>query len=488
MSCAGIGKTTLANEICVRWARDGFLSEDFDAVVLLPMRCVQQRSLEKVMKEYVGEESYQQLRKSAGSRCLIILEGLDEMHQKDDKFFTRLIKGNVMWHATIMITSRPHACDKLNANRRVEVIGFGPDEIKEFIDGSFTPNDEQSGKLSKQLNDYPHLKNLCYFPLNLIMIVDIFQCSKDKKLPSKLTELYRLFIDNILQRESGRKDKKCVCSGASLTAANCEILMKILPGIPKNAIEMLFLLCKLSFHGFFDWHVDIQTENWLGDENKWKDPKIIFTVEDLKNCGIVVTEEFDGFGLLIATHIHETLMDTSTFNFSHLSIQEFLSALYIFLLPQEEQLRLMNKHLNDFPNVFMFLCGLTKLKCNEMYQIVYEKLMSHGQDVVYAARCISESTCTSQAPTPFTLDFSGNSLLPYDFFCAAHIISNYPVSQVNMRACHMGDTGVEVLAKHYNSIENAAGQLELVNLCLNNLTADGMIQVIEIVKLSKPKN
>ena len=37
MCCVGIGKTTLAHEICLRWARDGFLSEDFDAgSILIP--------------------------------------------------------------------------------------------------------------------------------------------------------------------------------------------------------------------------------------------------------------------------------------------------------------------------------------------------------------------------------------------------------------------------------------------------------------------
>ena len=128
MCCAGIGKTTLATEICLRWAKDGFLSEDFDAVVLIPLRCVQQRSLEEVMIEYVGEDTYQHLKKSAGSRCLIILEGLDEMaadHQKSDQFFIRLIKDcTVLEEATVMITSRPHACDKIKADRQVEVIGL----------------------------------------------------------------------------------------------------------------------------------------------------------------------------------------------------------------------------------------------------------------------------------------------------------------------------------------------------------------------------
>ena len=78
MNCAGIGKTTLANEICVKWARDGFLADQFDAVIMIPMRAVQERSLENVIMRHVGED-YPKLQKSAGSRCLLILEGLDEM-------------------------------------------------------------------------------------------------------------------------------------------------------------------------------------------------------------------------------------------------------------------------------------------------------------------------------------------------------------------------------------------------------------------------
>jgi len=58
MSCIGKGKTTLANEICVKWVkRDGFLAEDFDIVILIPLRSVQQRSIEEEMMEHIGEET-----------------------------------------------------------------------------------------------------------------------------------------------------------------------------------------------------------------------------------------------------------------------------------------------------------------------------------------------------------------------------------------------------------------------------------------------
>ena len=113
MNCAGIGKTTLANEICLQWARDGFLSDEFDAVIMIPLRSVQERSLEKVMMEHVGEEDYPKLKKSAGSRCLLILEGLDEMEvnrRQSDVILKRLIEENTLLEkATLLITSRPHA-------------------------------------------------------------------------------------------------------------------------------------------------------------------------------------------------------------------------------------------------------------------------------------------------------------------------------------------------------------------------------------------
>ena len=487
MCYAGIGKTTLAHEICVRWARDGFLSEDFDAVLLIPMKFVQQKTLEQVMIQYIEEEGYQQLKKSVGRRCLIILEGFDEMaadRQNSDPLFVRLIKDcAVLEESTILITSRPHACDKLNVDRRVEVIGFGEGEIKEFIKKAF-PNDEHSvSELLQQLNDYPHFKSLCYIPLSLVMITDIFRCSQNKRLPSTTTQLYKLFIVMMLQREVGKEDKKC--SGVWLTAANCESLKKMLPGIPIHAIGTVYLLCRLSFCGFFDWHVHIKEKNRFGYEKSWKDPKVIFTIEDLIQCGIEVTSNFDGFGLLKATHIHDVPSDTSSYNFSHLSIQEFLSSLYISLLPQQEQIRLLNEYFYDFLNVFTFLCGLTELQCNEMYQIIYSKLISGG-DVVPAVRCMYESNCTVQSAEPFTLKMSNNHLVLFDCLCISHVISHYPVSQLMLPWCHMGDTGAKVLAKHYPNFNIATHLLEVIDLKRNDFTVVGMIDVMKIVMSSEP--
>ena len=234
----------------------------------------------------------------------------------------------------------------------------------------------------------------------------------------------------------------------------------------------------------------------FGYGNKWKDQKIIFTREDLLQCGIKVTSEFDGFGLLKATHIHDIPTDTTVYNFSHLSIQEFLSSLYISLLQQKEQLHLMNKHFHIFPNVFIFLCGLTALKCNEMYHFVYSKMMqnnphsivhSSNPDVVPAVRCIYESNCTVQSAVPFTLDMSNNPLTLYDCFCVSHVMSHYPVTQLNMQGCYIDDAGAEALAKNYSK-EKANVHiclLERLVLRVNDLTAVGIEHVMKIVIASE---
>ena len=139
-----------------------------------------------------------------------------------------------------------------------------------------------------QLKEYPHLESLSYVPMNLVMIVDIFECS-EKKLPSTITQLYRLFIVMTLERQN--RKRKQVCSTVAAANSVEEKLCKVLTGVPKEAVRTLLLLCRLAYCGFFNWYSDRETEVRFGDKVKWKDPKIIFTVADLKECGIEVTTD-----------------------------------------------------------------------------------------------------------------------------------------------------------------------------------------------------
>ena len=496
MSCAGIGKTTLCHELCLRWARDGFLAKDFDIVALIPLRLVQQRSLKEVVIRHIGEDNYQLLMKSAGNRCLIILEGFDEItidRRQNDPFLLYLIKECVVLEeATILITSRPHACGEIDAGRRIEVVGFGNDEIREFAKKSF-PNDIQSVKeFLQQLDEYPQLHSLCYIPMNLVMLVDIFHCS-EKKLPSTLTELYQLFIVMTLKRQVKKENvakKSAVCSSVAVRAADSveETLCVMLRGIPKETIGIVLCLSRLAYRGFFDRNTESKDKYF-----RKPDPKIIFNDSDLIQCDIKVTNDFDGFGLVKATPTHELLTDINIYSFNHLTIQEFLCAVYISLQSQQEQLHLLREHFHEYPNVFTFVCGLTGLASSEMFQFIYSKLtsprveLSGDPDVITAMRCINESKQSSgphHSASPFTLDMTDSSLLPYDCVCVSHVLSCYPVLALKMRACYIGNKGAELLVKHY---PDATGQLlEELNLSDNGLTSEGMEHVIKIVRTSEP--
>ena len=493
MSCAGIGKTTLAIEICVKWASYRFLAEDFDIVALIPLRSVQERCVEAVMMEHIGEETYEQVKKSAGSRCLVILEGWDEMaaeRRENDPFLVRVVKrhATLLEKAIIMITSRPHACEKVHADRKVEVVGFGKDEIQEFIERSF-PNDEESvEQFSQQLKEYPHLESLSYVPMNLKMIVDIFKCS-EKKLPSTITKLYQLFIVETLKQEIEKEiERKQVCSINAVADDVKKKLCEVLEGVPEETLRTLLLLCRLAYCGFFSWHTDAGTENdnftfvW-----KWKDPKIIFTVADLKECRIEVTAEWDGYGLLKATHTHQLPTDTVTYNFAHLTIQEFLCAIYTLTLSQEEQQRLLSKHFSDFPNIFVFLCGLSRLESSETLQFVISKLPEINGST--SVKCLYESqmTCPLQlVTTPITLCVAGAHFLqPYDCLCISYVMSCYPVSALKVEFVNTTDKAWEFLIKHYPK-KNVTGQLlEELYLNGNGYSIDGLVHIMEIIKTSK---
>ena len=381
MNYVGVGKTTMAHKICKKWAEDEFLAEDFDAAILISLRLLQ-CSLKDTIETQIGEENYQLLEKSAGKRCLIILEGFDEMavdHRQNDPFLICLVKkSNTFQEARILITSRPHACKDINAGRKIEVEGFGKDEIREFVEYSF-PNDICSSEyFLKQLDEYPQLLSLCHIPMNLVMMIEIFQHNKEKKLPSKLTELYQKFIVAILQRQVKKEEaeKKPVCSKVVKIGENFRTLSAILKGIPKDTVVTVMHLSRLAYKGFFDWHCHRESKN--NQEKKWKDPKIIFTESELNECDIEVESNFDGFGLLKAVQSHWLCTDIRNYSFEHLTIQEFLCAVYISLQSEQEQLHLLREHFDEYPNVCTFVCGLTGLASSEMFQFVYSKLTLPG--------------------------------------------------------------------------------------------------------------
>ena len=484
MSCVGIGKTTLANEICVKWARDGFLSEDFTIVILITLRTMQQRSIEDFIKMLIGENAYQLLKESLGEKCLIILEGLNDVaaeQRQNDPLLMELVK-NVpveFCKARIVITSRPNACQELKANRTIEIIGLGDKEIMEFVQNSF-PGDTQSVEgFSKQLDDYPQLYSLCYVPMSLVMIVRIFKY-KQQRLPSTLTELYRLFVVMTLIREEKKKIiTKHLVSTTVVDPAE-EILCKVFADVPSEEIKTLLTLCKLAYCGFFKWHREHYKQF---SRQKVSIAKIIFTENDLTQSGIKVTDGFDGHGFLQVETLYQLTGDCVTYNFFHLTVQEFLCAVYMLTLSQEEQYHLLNEYFDNYPNIMILYCGLTKLN---FHQVVSSKLTTRHSTVT-AVKCLYEGQQNIpphiKSLSPFVLNMSTITLLPYDCHCLSYVLYHYPVTQLNLEVCHIRDKNAGILAKWCFNKNNT--KLQTLQLWANNLTSEGMKHVMKIVT-SKP--
>ena len=112
--------------------------------------------------------------------------------------------------------------------------------------------------------------------------------------------------------------------------------------------------------------------------------------------------------------------------------------------------------------------------------------MSRYDDVILAVRCIHESDCPVQSTVPFTLDIHDKHVLPHDCYCISYMISHYPISQLEMHACYMDDIGAEMLAKYYSDESTTVQSLQLLDLSSNDLTAVGMVHVMNIVMTSKP--
>ena len=475
----GIGKTTLANEICIKWARQGFLADDFDAVILIPLKSVQNRSLKETIKKEFGEKNYKKLEEeSIGEKCLIILDGLDEMStdQRDNEFFTDLINCYIFEKATILITSRPHACTQLKVDRKIEVIGFSKAEIEEFAKESLSDSMELKNFL-RQLQDRSYLISLCYVPLSLVMIIDIFK-DKQSVLPSTLTKLYQEFIVMILRRPL--YIKRTIYSVAASSNIEAQVLT-MLEGIPTEAVKTVCALSELAYHSFFGWSSGKEDYKSLGTKGE---PKIIFTVEELKHCGFQVTDEFDAFGLLKATYIHEVAVkDGCVYNFVHFNIQEFLCALYIATLSAEEQLQIYKKHRHhsSYHNVIALYSGITQLSCEEVLKEVFIDLT--GRDhCVAARRCIYESQSRPpQSASPFIFDSSIVPFLSYDILCISYVLCHYPVTKLDMKYSHLDDEQIELLANHYKGSK----VLKILDLSKNSLTDVGMKHMIKIV-ISEP--
>ena len=336
----GVGKTTLAWELCRKWGEGTFFSK-YLLVVLLKMRdqSIQEATTLSDLFKHPDSELQaavcKDIVKSNGKSILILLEGYDELPPdlQERSVFSALIEGNELPHATILITSRTSSSDivyekcKTTKFQHIEVVGFTGEQIESYIKNAVA-NEKVLEAFRHYLKKYPHIYGLMYIPLNCGIILDVFiSSSDDEEPPTTQTQLYTVLIKTIL----------CRYLSCHPVHGKQKWRLFTFSDLPQD-VHLIFLqVCKIAYEGMIS-------------------NRLIFS-------DIPAGQETLGLMQSVPELYESKAMSAVSHNFLHLTLQEYLSAVHISAFSQYavvEALESMSgkKHLTV---VLRFLAGLTKL-------------------------------------------------------------------------------------------------------------------------------
>ena len=245
----GMGKTTLAVNICKRWA-EGSLLQGYDAVILLPLRdpgiqgAKSISDLLLILDDEMRDSVFKEIVKGDGEGICFILEGYDELPKKCMNEFSVFSKlKSELTKCTIVYTSRPEARPYIHHYHRLEIIeinGFKKESIDRYISSIFKHmknGKESTDNLKSQLCNNPVVESILHVPINLVIVCLIF--FHFSTLPETLTELYtllclRLILRHIITRTPNEEEVE------KLTSLN---------KLPRSISEQFFQLCFLAYKG-----------------------------------------------------------------------------------------------------------------------------------------------------------------------------------------------------------------------------------------------
>ena len=324
----GIGKSTLAWELCRKSMRQ------YSLVVLLRLREVKVQNISNISQLFCQYESedkkslVEEVAKSQGRDMLFILDGFDELPKtlQEESFLLNLMRGHVLTKSTVVVTSRPSATAQLLTSCRpkhIEILGFTQESVEAYASSVFSCEPEKLTKFKAYISasKNPAINSLMYVPLNAAIIVLIFSdCKSDSLLPHTLTELYTQLCLTILNRY--------------LKINYSSVQVDKFEDLPADLYQQFLHMSQVAFEG-------IEKE------------EVIF--HTVPSCLV-------HFGFLDAVSALYGGGRVS-YNFLHLTIQEFFAAYYISHLGSDG-LEVFKQHGEDerWNVVWRFVAGLTKFK------------------------------------------------------------------------------------------------------------------------------
>ncbi|XP_043975908.1 NLR family CARD domain-containing protein 3-like [Gambusia affinis] len=336
---AGVGKTFSVQKFTLDWT-EGLENQDVSVVVLLSFRELnlirdEQHSLLTLL--HVFHPTLQKLpaEQLAVCKLLFIFDGLDESRLSLDfnnsplvsdvtqkssvnVLLTNLIKGNLLPSALIWITSRPAAANQIPPScvtRVTEVRGFTDTQKEEYFRKRFS-DEELSSRIISHIKTSRSLHIMCGIPvfcwITATVLENMLTSEQRGELPKTMTDMYSHFL--LVQTKRKR------CHGGH--EINPQELMKA-------EREFLLKLGRLAFDNL--------------DKGK-----LLFYQEDIEHCGLDATEVSVHAGLCTEIFKKEKgILEKPIYCFVHLSIQEFLAAVYMFNCFTKEDTEVLNKFLGN---------------------------------------------------------------------------------------------------------------------------------------------
>ncbi|XP_039982923.1 NACHT, LRR and PYD domains-containing protein 12-like isoform X14 [Xiphias gladius] len=321
---AGVGKSFSVQKFTLDWA-EGLENQDVSLLVLLSFRELnlirdEQHSLLTLLHIFHPTLQKVTAEKLAVCKVLFIFDGLDETRLSLDfnnrevvsdvthkssvnVLLTNLIQGNLLPSALVWITSRPAAANQIPptcVDRVTEVRGFTDAQKEEYFRRRFS-DEELSSRIISHIKTSRSLHIMCQIPvfcwISATVLEHMLTTEQRGELPRTLTDLYSHFLLVQTKRKKLKYNERHKKRGQELTKADREVLLK---------------LGRLAF------------------ENLEKG-NIMFYQEDLEQCGLDVTEALVYSGMCTEIFKRESVIFQKTvYCFVHLSIQEFLAAVYMF--------------------------------------------------------------------------------------------------------------------------------------------------------------
>ncbi|CAL8390507.1 unnamed protein product [Boreogadus saida] len=320
---AGIGKTIVTQKFTLDWAEDN-ANNDIHFTFLLTFRELnlleeKEFSLVELLHRFFIETKEAGICRYERFKVLFILDGLDECRlplnfqnnqtwtdvkepSSVDVLLTNLIKGDLLPSARIWITTRPAAANRIPAecvDMVTEVRGFTDPQkdkyfSKRFKDKMLANTIISHVKKSRSLHIMCHIPVFCW--ITATVLEDILK-SQIEEMPKTVTQMYSYF----LWVQSIQGDRKY--HGRAETD----------PYWGPESRKIIVSLGKLAF-------------------NQLEKGNLIFYEADLGECDIDIKEASVYSGVFTQIFKEECGMyQDKVFCFVHLSLQEFLAALYVFL-------------------------------------------------------------------------------------------------------------------------------------------------------------